>query len=366
MTADVSRAADRVARCRGLLESLRLDAVVVSEASDVRYLSGFRGEDANLVVGCDLGLIVTGSIYYEQVHEEVTAFELVKAEGPSLLADTAAAAAEALGASCALGYHAEALTHAGYRALRRAHKGRLRDVRDRVSRLRIVKEDAEILTLRKAAALVDLSLAVVAGEGLVGRTEADVAWRLREEFHSRGAEGESFPAIVAAGDHGAQGHAIPGERRIRNGDMVVIDCGARVDGYCSDITRTFAAGRVTAKHRRLYEIVLEAQTAALAAVRHGAHGRTDVDAAARGVIAAAGYGERFGHGTGHGVGLQVHEAPYLGSRHGERLEAAMVCTVEPGIYLEGDVGVRIEDTVVVTPDGCDRLTLFPKDLQVTG
>jgi Xaa-Pro aminopeptidase len=204
----------------------------------------------------------------------------------------------------------------------------------------------------------------VVGEGLVGRTEREVAWRLREEYYDRGAEDESFPAIVAAGDHGAQGHAIPGERRIKAGELVVIDTGARVDGYCSDITRTFAAGRVSAAHRRLYDVVLEAQFAGLAAVRAGAHGRRDVDEAARAVIAAAGYAERFGHGTGHGVGLEVHEAPLLGRTLGDELAAGMVCTVEPGIYLEGDAGVRIEDTVLVTVDGCERLTLYPKALQI--
>ena len=356
----------RLARCRDLLGPLGLDGVVVSHLPDVRYLSGFRGEDATLVVGRHAALIVTDSRYYEQVGEEVRDFELSKAAGVDLFADTAAAAADRLGAGCALGYQAGAVTHAEYRTLRRAHRGRLKDVRRRVSRLRIVKEAAEVEAIRTAAAIVDLGLAVVVGEGLVGRTEREVAWRLLEEFRDRGAEGESFPAIVAAGDHGAQGHAIPGDRRIKAGELVVIDCGARVEGYCSDITRTFAAGRVTKAHRRLYDIVLEAQFAGMAAVCRGAHGRDDVDAAARAVITAAGYGGQFGHGAGHGVGLEVHEAPALARRSGDRLAAGMVCTVEPGIYLEGDAGVRIEDTVLVTGGGCERLTLYPKDLRVVG
>jgi len=358
--------ADRLTRCRVLLDQLRLDGIVVSSLSDVRYLSGFRGEDTTLVVGREVALIVTDSRFYEQVHEEVRDFELAKAVGGELLADTVSAAAVRLGAGCALGYQAGAITHAAYRTLRRAHRGRLKDVRRHVGRLRVVKDAAEVEAIRSAAALVDLALAVVVAEGLVGRTESEVAWRLLEEFRARGAEGESFPAIVATGDHGAQGHAIPGERRIKAGELVVIDTGARVDGYCSDITRTFAAGRVTKAHRRLYETVLEAQLAGVAAVRGGAHGRDDVDAAARAVITAAGYGEQFGHGTGHGVGLEVHEAPKLGSIHGDRLAAGMVCTVEPGIYLEGDAGVRVEDTVLVTAEGCVRLTLYPKELQIVG
>ena len=169
---------------------------------------------------------------------------------------------------------------------------------------------------------------------------------------------------MATGDHGAQAHALPGERVIRAGELVVIDTGARVDGYCSDITRTYAAGEPSAELRRIYEVVLEAQLAGLAAVRAGAHGQRDVDAAARAVIDAAGYGDRFGHGTGHGVGREVHEAPGLGRTRGDRLEAGMVCTVEPGIYLEGVAGVRIEDTVLVTAGGCERLTTSPKELQV--
>jgi Xaa-Pro aminopeptidase len=357
---------ERLARCRALLAERELDGLLVTDRYDVRYLSGFRGEDTTLVIGSDVALIVTDSRFFEQVREEVRDFELVEHKGPDLLGRSAAAAAERIHAGLALGYQAAALSHAAYRSLRRAHRGRLKDVRRQVTRLRVVKDSAEVEAIAAAAALVDLALGVVVGEGLVGRSETEVAWRLLEEFRARGAEGESFPAIVAAGDHGAQGHAIPGERRIKAGELVVIDTGARVDGYCSDITRTFAAGRVTKAHRRLYDVVLEAQLAAVAAVRAGAHGRDDVDAAAREVITAAGYGDHFGHGTGHGVGLEVHEAPNLGSIRGDRLEAGMVCTVEPGIYLEGDAGVRIEDTVLVTADGCERLTEYPKELQVVG
>ncbi|MEE4274401.1 MAG: Xaa-Pro peptidase family protein [Thermoleophilia bacterium] len=357
--------AGRLARCRTLLAERGLDAVLVSDRYDVLYLSGFRGEDATLVVGPETALLVTDSRFYAQVHEEVDEFELVEHLGTDLFEDSVKAAAGRIGDGFTLGYQAGAMTHAEYRGLRRAHHGRLRDVRRHVTRLRMVKEPVEAEAIAAAAALVDLALGVVVAEGLVGRTETEVAWRLLEEYHARGAEGESFEAIVAAGDHGAQGHAIPGERRIKAGELVVIDTGARFDGYCSDITRTFAAGRVSKAHRKLYEIVYEAQAAGVAAVRHGAHGRDDVDAGARAVIKAAGYGEQFGHGTGHGVGLEVHEAPFLGSLRGDRLEAGMVCTVEPGVYLEGEVGVRIEDTVLVTADGCERLTQYPRELQVT-
>jgi Xaa-Pro aminopeptidase len=258
------------------------------------------------------------------------------------------------------------VSYASYRRLRRAHVGRLRNVGDAVSRLRVVKDAAELAVMRRAAEVTDAALQAAVSGGLAGQTEAEVAWRLQVEYRRLGAEGEAFPAIVAAGPHGAQAHALPGQRPIGAGELVVIDTGARVDGYCSDITRTYAAGEPGAGLRAIYDVVLEAQLAGVAAVRSGAHGQRDVDAASRAVIEAAGYGEQFGHGTGHGVGLDVHEAPALGRSRGDLLAAGMVCTVEPGIYVEGLVGVRIEDTVLVTAEGCERLTRTPKELVVVG
>jgi Xaa-Pro aminopeptidase len=355
----------RLDRLRRRFERLRVDGVLVSDPVDVRYLSGFRGDDATLVVGHSDALLCTDARFWEQVREEVPDFELSKVTDEPLLAHSIAEATRVLRAGARLGYQGAQLSHASYRKLRRLYSGPLRDVRQGVTLLRAVKDESEIAVLRRAGAITDEALQNVLARGLVGRAERDVAWDLRAEYHRLGAEGEAFAAIVATGDHGAQAHALPGERVIRAGELVVVDTGARVDGYCSDITRTFAAGEPSDELRRIYEVVLAAQMAGLAAVRAGVHGRSEVDAAARAVIEAAGYGERFGHGTGHGVGLQVHEAPSLGRTRGDRLEAGMVCTVEPGIYIEGLAGVRIEDTVLVTPGGCERLTTSPKELQVT-
>ena len=355
---------DRLERCRALLPRLGVDGVVISDPEDVRYLSGFRGDDATLVVGAHAASICTDARYWEQVHEEVADLELSKVTEQPLLAHSVVEAARLLGAGARLGYQGAQLSHASYRRLRRLHEGGLRDVGQQVTLLRAVKDEAEIAAMRRAAAVTDEALGLVVARGLVGRKERDVAWDLQAEYHRLGAEGEAFPAIVAAGDHGAQAHALPGERVIRAGELVVVDTGARVDGYCSDITRTYAAGEPSEELRHIYAVVLEAQLAGLAAVRAGAHGRRDVDAAARAVVAAAGFGDRFGHGTGHGVGREVHEAPSLGRVRGDRLEAGMVCTVEPGIYIEGLVGVRIEDTVLVTAGGCERLTTSPKELRV--
>jgi Xaa-Pro aminopeptidase len=357
---------ERLDRCRDLLGDLRVDGALITDPVDVRYLSGFRGDDATLVIGAEVALLCTDSRFWEQVREEALGFELSEVTSVPLLAHSVVAAAGSLGASARLGYQAEQLSHASYRRVRREHRGGLKDLGQSVTLLRAVKDEAEVAVMRRAAAVTDEALAAVVARGLVGRSERDVAWDLQAEYHRLGAEGEAFGAIVAAGDHGAQAHALPGERVIAAGELVVIDTGARVDGYCSDITRTYAAGEPDGELRRVYEAVLAAQLAGLAAVRAGAHGCDDVDAAARTVIEDAGFGERFGHGTGHGVGLQVHEAPLLGRTRGDRLDAGMVCTVEPGVYLEGLAGVRIEDTVVVTSDGCERLTHFPKEFSVVG
>jgi len=351
---------DRLKRCRALLDELGLDAVLVSDLADVRYLSGFRGEDTVLVVGREAALICTDSRFWAQVHDEVAEFELVKTD---LLLKDAVAAVAARMPGAAVGFQGAVLSYEAHRALRRLHRGRLKDVRARVARLRQVKDRDEVAAIRRACAAADGALRAVVAQGLKGRTEAEVAWQIKDELHRLGAEDESFAAIVAGGPNGALAHAIPGERRIGAGELVVIDMGARVDGYCSDITRTYAAGEPSGELRAIYDVVLAAQLTGLSAVRAGAHGQRDVDATARAVITEAGYGERFGHGTGHGVGREVHEAPALGRTRGDRLEAGMVCTVEPGIYVEGLAGVRIEDTVLVTDEGCERLTTSPKELQ---
>jgi Xaa-Pro aminopeptidase len=353
--------AQRVARARALLDDLKLDALLVSAVPDVRYLSGFRGDDTWLLLGRELALICTDSRYWPQVAEEVRGFSLEKIE--RLTDDSLKALARDLGEQAALGFQGGELSYAVHRRLRRSHHGRLRDVGDRLGRLRIVKDAAEVAALRRACEVVEGALADVLAAGLVGRTEAEVAWDLRAAMHAHGAEDLAFDTIVAAGERGALAHAIPGERRIGAGELVVIDAGARVDGYCSDITRTVAAGEVGAQERAIYDVVLRAQLAGVDAARPGVSGSV-VDAAARDLITAAGYGDLFGHGTGHGVGLEIHELPRLGRTVGDTLGAGMVHTVEPGIYLEGRFGVRIEDTVLVTESGCERLTVSSKELLV--
>jgi Xaa-Pro aminopeptidase len=363
MTAESDkRTSGRLEKARRLLAQEGLDVLLVTATPDVRYLSGFRGDDSALLIAADWALIATDSRYWAQVHEEVSAFALLQTD--DLLEDALTAVRERAGGTAKLGFQGGDVSYGGYRRLRRLHQGRLRDVGGRVAALRLVKDEDEIAAVRRACVIADAALERVLAVGLVGRSERDVAWQIRAEMNALGAEGPSFDTIVATGERAALAHAIPGERRIAAGELVVIDTGARVDGYCSDITRTFAAGAVADDQRAVYEIVRQAQLAGLAAVGDGGNGRS-VDGAARAVIEAAGYGDHFGHGTGHGVGLEIHEGPRLGRRRGDPLASGMVVTVEPGIYLEGRLGVRIEDTVLVTATGGETLTAFAKELLVT-
>jgi Xaa-Pro aminopeptidase len=230
-----------------------------------------------------------------------------------------------------------------------------------VERLREVKDELELDAIRAATAVADEAYEELRERGLAGRTEREVAVSLMRSLEDRGAEGPSFPAIVAAGTHGALPHAVPRDLEIPRGTLVVIDMGAQVDGYCSDCTRTLATGPLDEAQAEIYELVRRAQGEALAAVRAGASCQ-GVDAVARDIIEAAGHAEHFGHGLGHGVGLEVHEAPRLGKAAKGELRAGNVVSVEPGVYLPGEIGVRIEDLVVVTEGEPEVLTTFPKEL----
>jgi Xaa-Pro aminopeptidase len=232
----------------------------------------------------------------------------------------------------------------------------------RVEELRRVKDAEELAKIAEAAKLADEVLGWALEQGFVGRSERDVARATEARIRELGAD-PSFPAIVAAGPNGALPHAEPGEREIGRGELVVFDMGAQLDGYCSDGTRTFATGDPGGEARAVYEVVRQAQQAGLEAIQAGVKGE-DVDSAARRVIDEAGHGEHFGHALGHGVGLEVHEGPRLSQRSEDVLAPGEVVTVEPGVYLAGSLGVRIEDLVVVTEDGLRNLSSLPKELQL--
>ncbi len=260
-----------------------------------------------------------------------------------------------------VGFEEQHLPHALYRELVDAGVD-VQPTSGLVEGLRAVKDAEELETMRRASALSDEVFAGLSRERFSGRTESELAWWIERSFREGGAEGVSFEAVVGAGATAASPHAVPGSTAIEPGVLVVVDAGCVVDGYCSDCTRTFAVGEISDRLLEIYALCLEAQLAGLAAVAPGVHGR-DADAASRSIIEGAGLGWAYGHGMGHGVGLQIHEAPSLRPETTDTLEVANVVSVEPGIYLPDEgAGVRIEDLVHVTENGCERLTRFDKEL----
>jgi Xaa-Pro aminopeptidase len=352
----------RAQRALELLPEAGLDALLVTDLVNVRYLTGYTGSNGLALIGESVCAFVTDFRYVEQAAEEVNpAFDRRRGER-----DLLEAVDELLpDGPVRLGFEEAHMSVRTHRRLRELLPERVSLVgaAGLIERLRAVKEAAEVDSMRRAAALADDALRWLLEQGLVGRTERQAALALEQRIRSLGAEDVSFPAIVAGGAHGALPHASPRDVEISGGELVVIDWGARVDGYNSDCTRTIAAGAVSEQDASIYSLVLEAQLAGVGAVRPGAAGR-EVDAAARAVIEAAGHGGRFGHGLGHGVGLEVHENPRLSQRSDDVLAAGNAVTVEPGIYLPGRLGVRIEDLVIVTEDGCEILSSIGKDLIV--
>lgn len=341
-----------------------VDAILVTSLANVRYLTGYSGTNGLAVVGADRRAFVTDFRYVEQAAAEVDpSYEQVRA-----VHDLVDAIAELLPSGpLRLGFedaHVSVRQHARLRTLLREDI-ELVGLEGTVEALRAVKDAAEIAAIRAASALADEAFEALLAGGLVGRTERELALRLENEMRARGARRPSFETIVAAGPHGALPHATARDVEVERGQLVVIDWGAELDGYCSDCTRTVATGPLDAPAQEVYELVLEAQIAGLGAVRAG-EAASDVDGVARAIIDGAGHGEAFGHGLGHGVGLVVHETPRLSQRSKDVLRAGNVVTIEPGIYLAGRFGIRIEDLVAVTDEGCEVLTSVPKPLRTVG
>jgi len=346
----------RTDRLVAVLDERELDCLLVTNLVNVRYLTGFTGTNGACIVSRDERLFLTDFRYVEQASSQVHGYERVRA-GRDMVGD--------LGARLRgrAGFEDGHVTVELHRKLgEKIEDGvELVPAGSLVEGLREVKDDLELAAIRAATQIADQAYEELRDRGLVGRTEREVAVTLARSLEDRGADGPSFPAIVAAGEHGALPHAVPRDVEIPSDTLVVIDMGARVDGYCSDCTRTFATGQLDGAAAETYELVRQAQEKALGAVRAGAAYR-DVDAVAREMIEAADHAEHFGHGVGHGVGLEVHEGPRLAKTSEGELRAGNVVTVEPGVYVPGEVGVRIEDLVVVTDDEPEILTGFPKEL----
>ena len=339
------------ARAQKLAENLE-EPLIVTTPANIRYLTGFVSSNVSVVVEPERVRLFT-DFRYAGAARTVPDVEFVETRR-----ETIAHMAEFLSGTFA--FESTNLTYQDYEQLR---DGGLELVprMGLVEGLRAVKGEDELEKIRRSAAITNQAYERIAEERFVGRTERDLAWRMFEFFHELGAEEEAFDTIVAAGANGARPHADSGERVIEQGTTVVVDAGAVLDGYCSDCTRTFATGELSDELQRAYDVCLEAQLKGLEAARPGIEAK-QTDAAARDVITEAGLGEAFGHGLGHGVGIDVHEAPHVAPTSTDTLVANNVLTIEPGIYLEGTGGIRIEDLVVITDGEPEVLTSFPKEL----
>jgi Xaa-Pro aminopeptidase len=364
--------ADRADRLAELVAKRELDQLIVGDLvrpgdsgpdamANVRWLTGFTGSSGLAIVGPGSRIFISDFRYTERAEREVgDAFERITAES-RLLPELASRLAGRVA------YDDAATSVASLRKLEAAiadggSKAELVATNGLVERLRRQKDPGEQAAIAEAARLADEAYEFVLEGGLAGRTEREVAQAAEARIRELGAE-PSFPAIVAAAENGALPHAEPSGREIGSGELVVWDMGALLDGYCSDCTRTFAAGDPGDDARETYELVRSAQAAGLEAVGAGVGG-VDADEAARAIIRDAGHADHFGHGLGHGVGLEVHEAPRIGPRSEDVLIEGDVVSVEPGVYIPGRFGVRIEDLVVITADGHRNLSSLPKELRV--
>jgi Xaa-Pro aminopeptidase len=351
---------ERLQKLRGLIAAREIDQLLVTNTINVQYISGFTGTNGTLLIGSDEAFLLTDFRYTTQAAEQAPQFEVV--DGAS---EPRKALAGRFKSGGRIGFDDSDLRVQSFENLKKELDEGVELVPSSgvVEQLRLIKDDHEIDAIARASAVGDSIYATLAEEGLVGRKETEIAWHIEVLARERGASGVSFPSIVAAGAHGALPHAEPRDRKIGKSELVVLDLGVIVHGYCSDCTRTFATGPLDDEAKDVYEIVRSAQAAALAAIEIGAECKA-IDAAARDLITDAGYGDQFGHSTGHGVGVEVHELPTLSSRSETALELGNVVTVEPGIYLDGKLGVRIEDLVVVRSDGPRILTPFSKELTI--
>ena len=348
----------RIDGLQGAFEDREIDTLLVTSPSNRLYLSGFTGSSANLLIAGDRRLLITDGRYLTQAASQAADYELVIHTGPLL--EQVAASARDMG-TARLGFDPALTTVADFETLSKLLEPdcELAGVSGLVEGLRLLKDEAEMEALRRAIAIGDAAMEVAEEAIRPGVREIDVAIAIEQEFRLAGASGPSFPVIVASGRNAAMPHHSPTVKEIEEGDSVVVDMGAKLDGYCSDMTRTFCAGGPTPMFEKIYGIVLEAQQAAIDGVRGGLSAK-DCDGLARDVISAAGYGDKFGHGTGHGVGLDIHESPRVSFTSKDVLQAGMVHSVEPGIYLPDWGGVRIEDLVLVTEDGSETLSRYPK------
>lgn len=347
----------RLDRVREALADAEADALAIVNRNNVRWCTGFTGSFGTLVVTADDAWLLTDSRYAEQAPAQLEAAGIDVAV--EITADLVGSGAEKVGAHGRLALEANDVSWAEQRRWEAAFDGELVATQALVTVLRSVKDTAELARMQAAAAIVDAVLADSLSMLVPGTTEIEMAVALDDGMRAAGATGPAYETIVASGPNAALPHARPGQRVFEPGDMVVIDAGSVVDAYRSDMTRTFVIGEPDDTAVTIHDLATRAQAAGVAAVRPGIE-VGDIDDVCRSLITDEGYGPRFGHGTGHGVGLDIHELPSVRAGNTAILQPGHVITVEPGIYLPGTGGVRVEDMVVVTDDGCRPLTRHPK------
>ncbi len=351
----------RLNALRSRLSEAGCDAFLSFAAPTNQYLAGFTGTTSVVIVTPSEAQFLCDFRYTEQVGVEVQGYAVEEMSGN--LQVRAAERLAALGVAT-VAFEPGYMTVSELNTVNSNYPGTLSPVDDVVSALRAVKDPEEIARVRAAGELAEGVLADLLESIRPGTTEQELAARFEYEFKTRGARGASFDTIALFGARSSLPHGQPGDHALKTGDIVLLDFGCRLDGYCSDLTRTYALGTIPgAWFEEIYELTLTAQRMALEAIRPGMICK-DLDAVARSLIADAGHGRHFGHGLGHGVGIEIHEGPRLNPESPAILEPGMIVTIEPGIYLPGKGGVRIEDLVVVTRDGCENLSTAPKELRI--
>lgn len=349
---------ERVNKLQAQLEENEIDALLVTKRENIRYLSGFTGSSGVIVITSNSASFITDFRYTEQANDQVKGYDIIELDTSLIKSVADVVSRESIKR---LGIEQDAMTVGQYRAYEKEVDVQLIETSGIVEKLRLIKDESEIKIMKEAAAIADAAYTHIQTFIRPGRTEREVANELEMFMRSKGADSSSFDIIVASGLRSALPHGVASHKVIQTGELVTLDFGAYYKGYCSDITRTLAIGPISDELRQIYDTVLRAQLAGVEGIRAGITG-IEADALTRDIIKEAGYGEYFGHSTGHGLGMEVHEAPGLSFRSDTVLEPGMVVTIEPGIYINGVGGCRIEDDVVITEDGCYLLTQSPKEL----
>lgn len=354
---------ERVERLRKLLGENSLEAILIASPYNRRYISGFTGTAGYAVITSSESYFLTDFRYREQASEQVKGFQVIE-HGSSPFDEIRELLVKA--GIRTLGFEQEHVSYSEFVQWGKTFGSiELKPAAGLVEKLRIIKDESELQVMQEAADLADRTFKHILGVLSTGMKETDVALEMEVFMRSHGATSSSFDTIVASGERSALPHGVASSRVIKNNEFVKLDFGAYYNGYCSDITRTVVIGKPIDKHKEIYDIVLEAQLHALEHIRPGMTGQ-QADALCRDIITKYGYGDNFGHGTGHGLGMEIHEAPRLSKLSDTILTPGMTVTVEPGIYVPGFGGVRIEDDIVITESGIKILTSSPKELIYLG